>query len=153
MGNRANTILQTCFFALSGVLPREEAIAKIKEAIKKTYSKKGEEIVLKNFAAVDQTLAHLYQVCAATANSTLEMPPIVPPEAPDFVQEVTAKMMAGRAINSGLHCRWTAPIPPARRLGKTQCFRLCAGMGARSLHSMRKLQFCLSAWRDSLQIL
>ena len=96
MGNRVNTILQTCFFALSGVLPRDKAIAKIKEAIKKTYSKKGEDIVLKNFAAVDQTLANLHQVTVPdTITSTLEMPLIVPLEAPAFVQEVTAKMMSG----------------------------------------------------------
>ncbi|MDO8939804.1 MAG: pyruvate:ferredoxin (flavodoxin) oxidoreductase [Methylicorpusculum sp.] len=96
MGSRVNTILQTCFFALSGVLPRAEAIAKIKEAIKKTYSRKGEEIVLKNYAAVDQTLAHLYQVTVPeTATSTLAMPPIIPIEAPEFVQNVTAKMIAG----------------------------------------------------------
>ncbi|MDP2904001.1 MAG: pyruvate:ferredoxin (flavodoxin) oxidoreductase [Methylovulum sp.] len=96
MGNRVNTILQTCFFALSGVLPREQAIAKIKEAIKKTYSKKGEDIVLKNFAAVDQTLANLHQVnVPLQVTSILEMPLIVPVEAPAFVQEVTAKMMAG----------------------------------------------------------
>jgi pyruvate-ferredoxin/flavodoxin oxidoreductase len=96
MGNRVNTILQTCFFALSGVLPREPAIAKIKEAIKKTYSNKGEGIVLKNFAAVDQTLAHLHQVKVPKyVTSTLELPPIVPLDAPLFVQEVTAKMMAG----------------------------------------------------------
>jgi pyruvate-ferredoxin/flavodoxin oxidoreductase len=96
MGNRVNTILQTCFFALSGVLPREQAIAKIKEAIKKTYSKKGEEIVMKNFVAVDQTLANLYQVKVhLKSTSTIEMPPIVPLDAPRFVQEITAKMMAG----------------------------------------------------------
>ncbi len=96
MGNRVNTILQTCFFALSGVLPREAAIAKIKTAIKKTYSNKGEEVVLKNYAAVDETLAHLYQVeVPQIVSSTLEMPPIVPSNAPQFVQEVTARMMAG----------------------------------------------------------
>ena len=96
MGSRVNTILQTCFFALSGVLPKDKAIAKIKETIKKTYSKKGEEIVRMNYAAVDQTLAHLYQVSVPVqAAGTLEMPAIVPMEAPDFVREVTAKMMAG----------------------------------------------------------
>jgi pyruvate-ferredoxin/flavodoxin oxidoreductase len=96
MGNRVNTILQTCFFALSGVLPRDQAIDKIKAAIKKTYSQKGDEVVLKNFAAVDQTLAHLYQVkVPQQATSTLEMPPIVPIDAPAFVQDVIAKMMAG----------------------------------------------------------
>jgi pyruvate-ferredoxin/flavodoxin oxidoreductase len=96
MGNRVNTILQTCFFALSGVLPRDQAIDKIKAAIKKTYSQKGEEVVIKNFAAVDQTLAHLYQVkVPQQVTSTLEMPPIVPLAAPRFVQDVIAKMMAG----------------------------------------------------------
>ncbi len=96
MGNRVNTILQTCFFALSGVLPREQAIAKIKETIKKTYSKKGEEVVLQNYAAVDQTLANLFQVqVPLQATGFIEMPLIVPVEAPQFVQEVTAKMMAG----------------------------------------------------------
>jgi pyruvate-ferredoxin/flavodoxin oxidoreductase len=96
MGNRVNTILQTCFFALSGVLPRAQAITKIKEAIKKTYSKKGDEIVAKNFNAVDQTLANLFQVeVPLKSTSKLEMPAIVPPDAPRFVQEITAKMMAG----------------------------------------------------------
>ncbi len=96
MGSRVNTILQTCFFALSGVLPREEAIAKIKESIKKTYSRKGEEVVQKNYAAVDQTLANLFQVKVPEhVTSHIEMPLIVPVEAPPFVQEVTAKMMAG----------------------------------------------------------
>src|SRR5215208_5356742 len=62
LGNRINTIMQTCFFALSGVLPREEAIAKIKESVKKTYGRKGEEVVKKNFEAVDTTLANLFEV-------------------------------------------------------------------------------------------
>jgi pyruvate-ferredoxin/flavodoxin oxidoreductase len=96
MGSRVNTILQTCFFALSGVLPQDEAIERIKEAIHKTYSKKGEDIVKKNFAAVDQTLENLHRVeVPREATGTLEMPPIVPPEAPDFVRRVTASMMAG----------------------------------------------------------
>jgi pyruvate-ferredoxin/flavodoxin oxidoreductase len=97
MAGHTNTIMQTCFFALSGVLPREAAIAKIKEAIKKTYGKKGEEVVRKNYEAVDQTLAHLYEVkVPKQASSRIERPPVVPPEAPDFVQRVTAMMMAGR---------------------------------------------------------
>jgi len=96
MGNRTNTIMQTCFFAISGVLPREEAIERIKASIHKTYGKKGEDVVKKNFAAVDHTLAHLYRVeVPAQANSRLEMPPPVPPEAPEFVHRVTAAMMAG----------------------------------------------------------
>ena len=62
MGGRINTIMQTCFFAISGVLPREEAIAAIKKAIEKTYGKRGEAVVQKNFAAVDAALAHLHEV-------------------------------------------------------------------------------------------
>lgn len=97
MGGRINTIMQTCFFAISGVLPKDAAIAKIKEAIEKTYGKKGPEIVQKNFQAVDQTLAALQQVQVPTgADSVLEMPPVVPAEAPDFVQRVTAVMLQNK---------------------------------------------------------
>src|SRR5690606_33573004 len=96
MGVRINTIMQTAFFAISGVLPRDEAIAKIKEAIRKSYGKRGEAVVQKNFAAVDAALEYLYEVeVPAQATSTIEMPPVVPAEAPAFVQEVTAVMMAG----------------------------------------------------------
>jgi pyruvate-ferredoxin/flavodoxin oxidoreductase len=96
MGVRINTIMQTCFFAISGVLPREEAIAQIKKAIKKTYGKKGDAVVQKNFQAVDETLAHLFQVAVpAEVSAVRAMPPTVSPEAPDFVQRVTAIMMAG----------------------------------------------------------
>lgn len=97
MGARINTIMQTCFFAISGILPKDEAIDQIKKAIKKTYGFKGEEIVKKNYNAVDQTLAHLYEVTIpATADSTLELPPIVSDDAPDYVKNVLAKMMAGK---------------------------------------------------------
>lgn len=95
MGVRINTIMQTCFFAISGVLPRDEAIEKIKGAIRKTYGKKGEDIVEKNFSAVDHALANLHQVdYPATADSEIRIPPVVSEEAPDFVQRVTAKIMA-----------------------------------------------------------
>ncbi len=95
MGARINTIMQTAFFAISGVLPRDEAIAAIKEAIKKTYSKRGEAVVQKNYAAVDMTLSNLFRVEVMDAvTSEIEMPPIVPPEAPEFVQTVTATIMA-----------------------------------------------------------
>ena len=67
MGGRINTIMQTCFFAISGVLPREEAIAQIKHAIEKTYSKRGAEVVKRNFEAVDATLAHLHEVPVPSA--------------------------------------------------------------------------------------
>ena len=97
MGVRINTIMQTCFFAISGVLPRDEAIKQIKKAIEKTYGKKGPEVVQKNFAAVDHTLAHLYEVkVPAAVTSTRAMPPIVSDKAPDFVKRVTAVMTAGK---------------------------------------------------------
>jgi pyruvate-ferredoxin/flavodoxin oxidoreductase len=96
MGVRINTIMQTCFFAISGVLPREEAIAAIKHAIEKTYGKRGEAVVKKNFAAVDATLDHLHEVKVPDqVTSTFDIRRPVPVEAPEFVQEVTAKIIAG----------------------------------------------------------
>ena len=97
MGAHINTIMQTCFFAISGVLPEDEAIAKIKDAIRKTFSRKGEEVVQKNFNAVDQSLAHLNKIdVPGQATSTLESPPPVPAAAPEFVRQVTGEIMAGR---------------------------------------------------------
>jgi pyruvate-ferredoxin/flavodoxin oxidoreductase len=96
MGRRINTIMQTCFFALSGVLPHDEAIAAIKRAIQKTYGKRGEAVVIKNFDAVDQALAHLHEVeTPKEATSRIEMRPPVSSAAPDFVQKVTARILAG----------------------------------------------------------
>ena len=92
-----NTILQTCFFALSGVLPRADAIEQIKKSIRKTYARKGEAVVLKNFAAVDGALAKLYEVrVPREVTSTFDQPPIVPKSAPAFVQSFTAVAMHGR---------------------------------------------------------
>jgi pyruvate-ferredoxin/flavodoxin oxidoreductase len=97
MGRRINTIMQTCFFAISGVLKRDEAIEAIKGSIKKTYEKKGEEVVRQNFAAVDHTLAHLFEVKVPDrATAARLLPPIVPAEAPDFIKNVTAVMMANK---------------------------------------------------------
>ena len=97
MGSRINTIMQTCFFALSGVLPREEAIAQIKGAIEKTYKKKGKSVVEKNFQAVDATLDHLFEVkVPARVTSQTSLGAVVPDGAPPFVKEVTAMMMADR---------------------------------------------------------
>ena len=97
MGTRINTIMQTCFFAISGILPRDEAIAKIKGTIKKTYGVKGDEIVQKNYEAVDKTLANLHEIkIPSTADSKVVLPPAVPDEAPDFVKEVTAMIIAGK---------------------------------------------------------
>jgi pyruvate-ferredoxin/flavodoxin oxidoreductase len=97
LGNRTNTVLQTCFFALSGVLPRDEAIARIKHAIEKTYGDKGGEVVRQNFEAVDHALAQLFEVPvpAKTTNGLVRLP-IVPSHAPEFVRDVTARMMVGR---------------------------------------------------------
>ncbi len=96
MGVRINTIMQTCFFAISGVLPREEAIAAIKVAIKKTYSKRGEDVVKKNYAAVDEALAHLHEVhYPNTADSTQKRRLPVPAESPEFVRNVLGKLIAG----------------------------------------------------------
>jgi pyruvate-ferredoxin/flavodoxin oxidoreductase len=96
MGGRINTIMQTAFFAISGVLPREQAIAEIKHAIEKTYSKRGEAVVKANFEAVDHTLAHLYEVeVPAQVTSQFNRRPAVPEGAPKFVREVLGKMIAG----------------------------------------------------------
>ena len=94
---RSNTVLQTCFFALSGVLPRERAVEHIKQAIRKTYARRGEDVVQRNFAAVDASLANLFEVVVPDApTSNWERPPVVPPNAPAFVREVTALMLEGR---------------------------------------------------------
>src|SRR5579883_1928351 len=96
MGGRINTIMQTCFFAVSGVLPREEAIAAIKHAIEKTYGKRGEVVVRKNFAAVDSTLEHLYEVrVPAAITAAFDIRPAVRDAAPEFVRRVTARIIAG----------------------------------------------------------
>jgi pyruvate-ferredoxin/flavodoxin oxidoreductase len=109
LGNRTNTIMQTCFFAISGVLPREEAITKIKESIRKTYGKRGEPVVRQNFAAVDAALAHLHEVhipspdgrgitgegCCDDKTSPNPLPE-GKGEMPAFVRNVTVEIMSGR---------------------------------------------------------
>jgi pyruvate-ferredoxin/flavodoxin oxidoreductase len=128
MGGRINTVMQTCFFALSGVLPREQAIAQIKHSIRKTYGKRGEAVVQKNFQAVDETLSRLYEVPipaavpAATARRPLPLPvlrrrPPVPEEAPTFVREVLGKMLALEGDDlpvSALPCDGTYPSGTAQ---------------------------------------
>jgi len=96
MGGRINTIMQTCFFAISGVLPREEAIERIKAAAYKTYSKKGAGLVEKNYAAIDATLAYLKRVeIPALVTSSRLRPPPLEPDATEFAQRVTALIVAG----------------------------------------------------------
>jgi pyruvate-ferredoxin/flavodoxin oxidoreductase len=97
MGGRINTIMQTCFFAISGVLPPDEAIARIKGSIEKSYGKRGPDVVKKNFAAVDATLAHLTAVPAPErVTARHHRTPIVPAGAPDFVERVQGVMLAGK---------------------------------------------------------
>ena len=96
LGKRVNTVLQTCFFALADVLPLDQAIAAIKEAIRTTYAKRGEAVLERNFAAVDRALAGLREVeVPAVARSTTHRQAAVPATAPEFVREVTAPMIAG----------------------------------------------------------
>lgn len=95
LGFRINTILQTCFFSISNVLPKEQAIQSIKEHIKKTYGRKGDSVVQQNYAAVDGAIKHLQQVkVPEKATSTLEKIPLVPVDSSDFIKRVTAKMFA-----------------------------------------------------------
>jgi pyruvate-ferredoxin/flavodoxin oxidoreductase len=114
MGGRVNTIMQTCFFAISGVLPPEQAIEEIKRSIKKTYGKRGEAVVEQNFRAVDETLVNLHEVdqrrmtenasplssnlgpwSLVLGPSSLRRRPPVPEQAPDFVKDVLGRMIAG----------------------------------------------------------
>jgi len=96
MGARINTIMQTCFFAISGVLPKDEAIARIKDTIKKTYAKKGDEVVAKNFAAVDNAVANLFEVkVPGSVTSDRERPPSVSEQAPAFVRQTLGKIVGG----------------------------------------------------------
>ena len=118
MGGRINTIMQVCFFALSGVLPKDEAIDAIKESIKKTYGKKGEEVVQMNLKAVDNTLAHLYEVPSAhQVNGTGALLPAVTPNAPKYVREVLGKLAAGLGDElpvSAFSCDGTFPTATAQ---------------------------------------
>ena len=95
--NRINTIMQTCFFAISGVLPQADAIEKIKQSIRKTYGKRGEPVVRQNFAAVDTAIKYLHQIpVPAEATTTVESTSEFAANVPKFVQQVTAEIIAGR---------------------------------------------------------
>ena len=97
MGRRINTVMQTCFFAISGVLEKKEAISKIKEAVEKTYGRKGAKIVERNFAAIDASLAHLHKIeVPGEVNSSSVMQPPVVGDVPEFVGNVTGEIIAGR---------------------------------------------------------
>ena len=154
MGGRVNTIMQTCFFAISGVLPKDEAIEQIKHSIEKTYGKRGEAVVQKNFAAVDATLENLHEVkVPASVTSTIEMRRAVPVQAPEFVQDVTAdhhrgpgRSTAGQQDADGRH------VPHGHRaVGKAQHRAGNSGVGHRGLHSVRQVRHGLPALGDPRQ--
>ncbi|MHB8998151.1 MAG: pyruvate:ferredoxin (flavodoxin) oxidoreductase [Thermoanaerobaculia bacterium] len=117
MGGRINTIMQACFFALSGVLPREEAIAEIKKSIRYTYLKKGEEVVQKNVQAVDNTLGNLFEVDLRGKSATgIENPPVISPAAPEFVRNTLGMIIAGKGDRlpvSAMPCDGTFPVGTA----------------------------------------
>ncbi|WP_020562688.1 pyruvate:ferredoxin (flavodoxin) oxidoreductase [Methylosarcina fibrata] len=97
LGRLINTVMQSCFFALIDILPKEEAIAAIKQAVHKTYIKAGRRILEANLKAIDEALANLHRVTVpAEADSAFEIPPPVPDEAPEFIRKVTAEIIAGR---------------------------------------------------------
>ncbi len=96
LAGRVNTVLQTCFFAISGVLPQDQAIAEIKHAITKSYARRGPQVIAQNEAAVDASVAALHRVeLPATVTATRGIRPVVPADAPEFVRNVTGAMMAG----------------------------------------------------------
>ena len=97
MQKRINTIMQTCFFSISGVLPHDDAISAIKDAVEKTYGRKGKRLVELNFKAIDETLANLHEVSIpAQADSDIVLAEPVAADAPDFVKQVTGEIIAGR---------------------------------------------------------
>ena len=96
MGNRINTVMQPCFFQLAGILPAEEAIARIKEFVQKTYAKRGDEVVRRNFAAIDSSLAAMRHVTTGMPTNEQRVEPPIPIDAPDFIKRVTARLMAGQ---------------------------------------------------------
>ncbi|MCX7916453.1 MAG: 2-oxoacid:acceptor oxidoreductase family protein, partial [Verrucomicrobiae bacterium] len=118
MGGRINTVMQTCFFAISGVLPRDVAIDQIKQSIRKTYGRKGDEIVQMNIKAVDNTLANLHEVKIPSSDDGAgELAAPVPPQAPPFVREVLGEIIAGRGDLlpvSKLPCDGTFPTGTAK---------------------------------------
>ncbi len=118
LGRRINTIMQTCFFAIANILPRDEAITRIKQAIKQTYGNKGEAILERNYRAVDAALNHLHEIpYPEKITSDIPVRPPVPENAPDFVRNVLGMMIAGRGDDlpvSALPCDGTFPSATAR---------------------------------------
>jgi pyruvate-ferredoxin/flavodoxin oxidoreductase len=95
MGSRINTVMQPCFFQLAGILPADEAITRIKEFVRKTYAKRGEAVVARNFAAIDRSLERLGHVSLGGITSDPPAIPSLPDDVPDFVGRVTSRLLAG----------------------------------------------------------
>jgi pyruvate-ferredoxin/flavodoxin oxidoreductase len=137
MGSRMNTILQVCFFAISKVLSRDEAVEAIRKSIRDTYGRKGEEIVQKNMKAVDETLAHLFEVkVPEKITSTIEMPPAFSAGAPQFEREVLAAIYEGRGDElpvSAFPCDGTFPK---------------SSVGYQDLHPVREMRHGVPARGD-----
>ena len=154
---RTNTVLQTCFFAISGVLPREEAIGQIKEAIRKTYAREGRGGAC---GGISRRSTARWRGCSrwrcrAEATSRWDRPPLVPADAPEFVREVTAKMLEGRGDEiPGEPDAGRRHLPVRHgRLGEAQHRRRRAGVGAGPLHPVRPVQLRLPARGDPRQVL
>ena len=156
LGSRVNTILQTCFFALSGVMPRDKAIEAIKRATEKTYAKKGKAIVEKNFAAIDSAVANLHEVRvpAKAAGQRLRLA-LVPDTAPDFVRNVTAPILAlrGDIASRQRASRGRHVSHRHDQVREAEYRRRGPGLGIRPLHPVRPVRHRLPAQRDSGQVL
>ena len=153
MGSRINTIMQTGFFALSGVLPRDEAIAAIKDAIQKTYGKRGDAVVQKNFSAVEASLAHLHEVrVPAQATSAFDILAPLSDRAPKFVRGVLGTMMEGKGDDlpvSALPPDGTFPTNTARSKNATSRNKSLCGIGI--VHSVRQVCPGLPPCRDPIE--
>ena len=154
MGSRINTIMQTCFFSISGILPGDEAIKHIKKSIEKSYGKRGPEVVRRNCEVVDQALAHLHEIkVPASATARRTRPPLVSEQAPDFVQKVTAVMLAGKGDLlpvSAFPVDGTLP-DGHREMGEAQPRARDPGLGLEDLHPVQPVRARLPARGDSRQ--
>ena len=156
LGNRINTVLQTCFFAISGVLPREQAIARIKHSIEESYGDKGGDVVRRNFQVVDDALAHLHEVRVPdAATSGVVHLPLVPDSAPAFVREVIAQMMGGprrRPPRRADARRRHLPVGD-RRVREAQRVGHRRGVGPGPVRAVRPVRLRLSPQRHPRQVL
>ena len=151
LGTRVNTVLQTCFFAIADILPPDEAVSAIKAAIVKTYGKRGETVLTRNFAAVDGAIAALHEVTIpAEVGEGPPMLPAVSADAPDFVQRVTAAMIAGEGdLLPGERAPRRRDVPDRHRpLGEAEHRARDPGVGPGDLHRLREVRPGLPARGD-----